>query len=93
MMNIWYEHSVGIGPLWMLGLFSIGSILFLALMLAVIALKGYSLWHAAKRDDRGWFVALLIVNTFGILELCYLYFVVGKWHGKGADNKSDKPIV
>jgi methionyl-tRNA synthetase len=37
-----------------------------------IALKGFSLWHAARNYQRAWFVALLIINTFGILELIYL---------------------
>lgn len=58
--------------------FGILGIIFVA---AIIALKGYTLWHAAKRDEKWWFVALLLINTIGILELCYLYFVVKKWHG------------
>lgn len=86
-MNIWYEHSWGIGPFWLLGLFTIGSILFLALIIAVVVLKGYSLWYAAKRNEVGWFIALLIVNTFGILEFCYLYFVVKVWDKKKIEEK------
>jgi hypothetical protein len=38
--------------------------------------KGLALWHAAKRSDKWWFVALLVINTVGILEICYLVFVV-----------------
>ena len=53
----------------------------LLLIVIVLVLKGYSLWHAARRGEKGWFIALLIVNTFGILELVYLYFIVGLWHG------------
>ncbi|MDE2041127.1 MAG: hypothetical protein KGI59_01935 [Patescibacteria group bacterium] len=48
--------------------------------LIVIVLKGYSLWYAARRGEKIWFVALLIVNTVGILELIYLIFIVKKWH-------------
>ncbi len=54
-------------------------IIIMAVVVCLITLKGYSLWTAARRGDQGWFIALLIVNTFGILELCYLYFVVEKW--------------
>jgi methionyl-tRNA synthetase len=36
--------------------------------------KGYALWHAARGAQKTWFVFLLIVNTFGILELVYLLF-------------------
>lgn len=58
----------------------LGITLIALLALAILALKGYALWHAAKRDEKGWFVALLVINTFGLLELMYLYFVVKKWN-------------
>ncbi len=51
---------------------------FLALFFIVsvwtLAVKGYALWHAAKADQKAWFVLLLVANTFGILELVYLLF-------------------
>ena len=37
-----------------------------------IILKGYALWSAARGGQKKWFIALLIVNTFGILEIVYL---------------------
>lgn len=74
-MHDGWGNMFGLG----LGVFTIGAILFFILALAVVALKGYSLWNAAKRDEKGWFIALLLLNTVGILELIYLYFIVGKW--------------
>jgi hypothetical protein len=38
--------------------------------------KGLALWHAAKRDEKWWFIGFLVVNTVGILEICYLLFLV-----------------
>ena len=35
--------------------------------------KYKSLWLAAKKDSKGWFIALLIINTVGILEILYIY--------------------
>jgi len=35
--------------------------------------KGIALWKAAKNEDLGWFVVLLVVNTVGILEILYIY--------------------
>lgn len=35
--------------------------------------KGLALWRAARRGEVAWFVALLLVNTVGILEILYLY--------------------
>jgi len=40
--------------------------------------KGLALWHSAQRDDRLWFVALLVINTAGILEIVYLFFFAKK---------------
>ena len=38
----------------------------------VIAIKGYALWHAARNNQKWWFIALLVINTVGILEIIYL---------------------
>lgn len=38
----------------------------------VVALKGRALWKAAQNRDKAWFVAILILNTLGLLELFYL---------------------
>jgi len=35
--------------------------------------KGLALWKSAKNDQKYWFVALLLINTAGILELLYLF--------------------
>lgn len=44
------------------------------LALIDIVLKGIALWHAAKNNQRNWFIALLIINTVGILPLFYLRY-------------------
>ena len=49
------------------------------LVLAIVAIKGWALWQAAKRDEPWWFVVMLVINTVGILELIYLIFFVKKW--------------
>ena len=35
--------------------------------------KGVSLWRAARLKDKWWFIALLIINTLGILEILYIF--------------------
>jgi methionyl-tRNA synthetase len=47
-------------------------VLVIALAAWTFAIKGYALWHAARNYQRRWFIALLIINTFGLLELVYL---------------------
>ena len=34
--------------------------------------KGIALWRAAQLHQRNWFIAMLILNTIGILEILYL---------------------
>jgi methionyl-tRNA synthetase len=46
--------------------------LILIAVLWTVVLKGWALWSAARGGQKGWFIALLIVNTLGILEIIYL---------------------
>ena len=55
------------------------SVLVLSLIIAIVALwtlvaKGLALWHAARNSQNVWFIAMLVLNTFGILEIIYLLF-------------------
>jgi len=47
----------------------------IAVIIAIdFILKGIALWKAGNRKDLGWFVALFIFNTAGILPAIYLLF-------------------
>ena len=35
--------------------------------------KGIALWKAARLSDKWWFIAILIINTLGILEILYIF--------------------
>lgn len=50
-------------------------IIMAVIFLVSIAIKGFALFHAARQDEKPWFVALLLLNTFGILELAYLFLL------------------
>lgn len=41
-------------------------------ILWTLVLKGFSLWYAARGEQKWWFIALLVVNSLGILEIVYL---------------------
>jgi methionyl-tRNA synthetase len=47
---------------------------FLVLMAWTLVWKGFALWFAARSAQKVWFIALLVVNTAGILEIIYLVF-------------------
>lgn len=42
-------------------------------MLWVLPWKGVSLWRSAKRGDKAWFVALLLINSLAILDIIYIF--------------------
>jgi methionyl-tRNA synthetase len=47
----------------------------LALLLLIIwslIWKSIALWKAARNNHLGWFVAMIILNTVGILEIIYI---------------------
>ncbi|MBU6388425.1 hypothetical protein KGQ72_00905 [Patescibacteria group bacterium] len=44
----------------------------IVIALWTIVLKGYALWYAARGSQTWWFIALLVINTLGILEIIYL---------------------
>lgn len=54
--------------------------------------KGRALWIAARKGSLYWFMALLIINTAGILEISYIYFFSKKEFccGGGKDEKSEE---
>jgi len=42
-------------------------------VLWTIPWKGVALWKATKNNHKWWFVALLVINTLGILEILYIF--------------------
>jgi methionyl-tRNA synthetase len=48
--------------------------LFAIVIIWSLVWKGIALWRAARNNQLGWFVALLLINTMGILEILYLLF-------------------
>lgn len=56
----------------------------LALSLLIVwslAWKGVALWKSARRGNKKWFVALLVINTAGILEMVYIFIFSKKKKG------------
>jgi hypothetical protein len=57
-----------------------------ALIAWSLAWKGFALWKAGELRQKYWFVAILILNTFGILEIIYLVFVARKYKVEVIEN-------
>jgi len=60
--------------------------IILVVALWTVVLKGYSLWYAARGGQKKWFIALLVINTLGILEIVYLI-----WFRPTSPSHSDTP--
>jgi hypothetical protein len=56
---------------------------FAALTIWSIIWKGLALWKASQRSERNWFIIILIINSFGILDIIYYYLV-----GRGKTSES-----
>lgn len=55
-------------PMWML-----------ALVLWSIPWKAVALWKSARLSHKKWFIIIFFANTFGILEMFYIFFVAKKY--------------
>ena len=47
--------------------------IILALTVWITVWKGLALWKSARLKSKWWFIALLVINTVGILEILYLF--------------------
>jgi methionyl-tRNA synthetase len=56
-------------------LLGMNPLVLVALALWTIPWKAWALWLAARRGDLKWFLALVIINTLGILDIVYIFAV------------------
>jgi len=54
------------------------NIVLLILALWTIPWKVYAVWIASKHDQKKWFLAMLLLNTVGILEIFYIFKIADK---------------
>lgn len=64
-----YTTGLDTFPLWIIVLIVLWSLPW----------KGMALWKAAQLSQKKWFIALLLLNTFGILDIIYIHFVAKKY--------------
>ncbi len=50
----------------------------LLVLIWVLVWKGVALWKAVTKRHVLWFIILSVVNTLGILEILYLFWL-GRW--------------
>jgi len=70
--------------------------LFIALAILAIVdliLKGFALWRAARLQSPWWFVALLVINSAGILPLIYLLSTGSAYRKLGTPTKTAASVL
>jgi len=50
----------------------------LLILLWSLLWKGLALWNSSKNDQKNWFIAILVLNTLGVLEIAYLFYFAKK---------------
>lgn len=49
-------------------------ILFAVVLVWSFIWKGLALWKSARLGQKWWFIAMLLINSVGILEILYIYY-------------------
>lgn len=71
-MHGYFYHRYDVGPfVWLM-----------PFILLDLILKGIALWRAGRNNQPYWFIAILLINSLGILPAVYLLFFA-----KGVTNR------
>lgn len=62
--------------------FGMSNLILFLIMAWSLPWKGVALWKAAKNHHKGWFIALLVINTLAILEIIYIFYFSKKQESK-----------
>lgn len=65
------EESLSILANWA----GVNPMLILIAIIWTLIWKGLALWRAAELKQKYWFIAMLLINTLGILEIIYLFLI------------------
>jgi len=66
--------------------FNANPTLVFALVVWSLIWKGFALWKSAELRQKYWFIALLILNTFGILEIIYIFLIARRYKVEVVEN-------
>lgn len=64
-------------------------IILIILSLVDVIFTGVGMWIAARGEQKGWFIAMLLLNTLGILPALYLIFFQPK-HPTATERKHNQ---
>ena len=53
-------------------------IIIILISLWTLVWKVYASWNASKKGQKKWFVAIIVFNTLGILDMIYIFAILKK---------------
>jgi len=64
------------------------TMLFVLLFVWSLFWKGVALWKSARLSHKWWFLIILVVNSVGIVDIIYIYFIARRYkvESKETDN-------
>ena len=62
-------------PLWVI-------VVFILMGIWSLIWSGLGLWHSSQHKQKNWFIAILILNTLGLLPIIYLIWFKPQSKGK-----------
>ena len=65
-------------------------LLFSLILVWTLAWKGVALWKSGRLSHKWWFISIFLINTLGLLEIGYIYFVAKKYDVKVESDDSNK---
>lgn len=68
------------------------TVLLVALAIWELFWKGVALWKTGRRNQLGWFIAILLVNSAGILPIIYLLTHMEDSGRKEVSHEATAPI-
>ena len=74
-----------------LGIPFLSSAVLVPLVVWSVVWKGIALWKAARRDQLGWYIALLIINSVGLLPIIYIFLVAPRHPKLGSPTTATLP--
>jgi len=73
---------------------SVGTAIVVLAIISIWSLvwKGFALWKSSKKNSMIWFIVLLVLNTFGILEILYIFVFSRVGKSKRVENFEKKLV-
>ena len=65
----------------------------LIILLWILPWKGISLWKSARNGHKYWFISLLLIQTFAVLDIIYIFFIDRRIEGSDNNDSANNAAL